>query len=417
MREILRRNLGYKLISLIFAIIFWVWITSQSAPPTIWGNHTLTVPLVTYNQPPNLVVLSDIPPITVRLDGDNRGINVKDLFAYVDLKDAVAGEQSFEVHMDAPEGVIIKDISPRSVVLRLDTVKDKIVPVNVKITGSPSSGFVAGEPIVSPPVVNVRGPSSILEKLENVVVEVNVTGAQESLKVARPVTFKDLEGKGIFAPDPNLETLNAFPGTVEIIVPVYSEGLASKMVPLKATTRGTPASGMTVRLVTPIPPRVQVLGNEDVLKGLQSIDIGSVNVNGLSSNKVYNIALEKITLPEGVTFAEGTKISVMVYIGPDVENKTIKGVPVGIRNIPEGLSAEPIPSINLTVSGYPDVLQNLKIGDISVWVDASDLKEGVYSDTEVLWEVPSGVKMVSVPKVKLVLKKNTTETGQPGDTG
>jgi len=176
MRDIIRRNFEYKVVALLLAIIFWLWITSQNEPNGLFGKQTLNVPLVTYNQPPNLVVISDIPPISVRLDNNNQGINVKELFAYVDLKDALAGEHSYEVHMDAPEGVKIEDISPSNVIIRLDTVKDKIVPVLAQVKGSPASGFVAGQPLITPPVVNVRGPTSILEKLESVVVEADVTG-------------------------------------------------------------------------------------------------------------------------------------------------------------------------------------------------------------------------------------------------
>lgn len=415
MRDILQRNLGYKIISLILAISFWVWITSQTQETGLFGEHKLTVPLVTYNQPPNLVVISDIPTISVQLDYNNQGISVKDLFAYVDLTDAAAGEHSYLVYMDTPEGVELKDISPKNVVLRLDTVKDKIVPVIVDITGAPAGGFVAGQPIITPPVVNVRGPTSILEKLDNVVVGVDVTGMKESMIVARPVTFKDVEGKGIFAPDPKLESVNAFPATIEVIVPIYSKGSATKTVPLRAATNGRPLEGMSVRMVTPLPSQVLLLGDEEILKTMQYVNLGTVEISGLSSNKVVDIPLSSVKLPEGISFSEGTKLRVMIYIGPSLVDRIIKSIPVGINNIPEGMAAEAIPSIDLTVNAYPDILDALKPGDISAWVDASNLQPGTYPDTAVHWKAPSGITMVNVPKVQLVLNSTTPPPGD--DTG
>lgn len=415
MKEILRRNLGYKIISLVFAVFFWLWITSQGNTSSLFGINSLNVPLVTYNQPPNLVVLSSIPTINVRLDSESPSVSVEDLYAYVDLKNATAGEHSFEVQIETPEEVDVQDISPRNVVLRLDTVKDKIVPVNVSVTGKQANGFLIGEPIITPPVVNVRGPSSILEELESVSVEVNVAGAEETLQVVRGVTFKDIKGSGLFAPDPNLETLNPFPETVEVIVPVYSKGTASKIVSLKATTTGTPAPGLTVRMVTPLPSKVQLLGSQEALKGINTINLGAVDVSGLSSNKVFTINSENIALPEGVGMTEGITIKVMVYIGPSIQQKTLKGIPVGIRNIPDGLKAQPIGSIDVQVSGYPDILNAIKAGDIKVWVDASGLEAGTYSGTELFWDVPSGVNMVSVPKVNLTLIALNPEEQQPGD--
>lgn len=421
MRDIIRRNLGYKVVSLVLAIIFWLWITSQVEPTGLFGKQTLNVPLVTYNQPPNLVVVSNIPTISVRLDNDkqSQGISVKDLFAYVDLQDAVAGEHSYQVFMDVPEGVKLEDISPKNVVLRLDTVKDKIVPVIVNVVGTPAGGFVAGQPLITPPVVNVRGPMSIVEKLENVVVDVNVSGMKESMEGFRPVTFKDIQGKGIFAPDPNLDSLKSFPDTVEVVVPIYPKGTASKTVPLKVASTGVPAQGSALRMLAPLPSQVQLLGEEEALKGIQYISLGTVDVSGLSSNKVVDISLSSIKLPEGVSFSEGTKLSVMIYIGPSSIEKIIKGIPVGINNIPQGLTAEAIPSIDLKVTGYPDILDDLKPGDITAWVDASDLKAGTYSDTIVHWKAPSGVAILNVPKVELVLKSassppadNTSGEGQ-----
>ncbi len=413
MRDIIKRNLGYKVVSLLLAIILWLWILSQNETTGLFGKHTLNVPLVIYNQPPNLVVMSNIPSVSVRLDNNNEGINTEELFAFVDLKDAVAGEHSYKVQIDHPEGVKIENTNPSNVIIRLDMVKDKIVPVIAQVEGTPAAGFVAGQPLVTPPVVNVRGPTSILEKLDSVVVEANVTGMTESMRGSRPVSFRDLEGKGIFAPDPNLKSLHAYPDNVEVVIPIYPKGTASKTVPIRVSKRGTPESGMTVRLVTPVPSQVELLGDEEILKSIEAVTLNPVNVTGLSANRVLDIPLKTVTLPEGVSFAEGTKLSVMVYIGPSSVNRTIQAIPVGIKNIPQGLKADTIPSIDIVVNGYPDILDTLKSGDISAWVDATNLIAGTHSEMTVLWKVPSGVAMVKVPKVELVLK-DTTPT--PGDT-
>jgi len=249
--------------------------------------------------------------------------------------------------------------------------------------------------------------------LEEVSVEVDVTGARETMRVARPVSFKDMNGMGIFAANPNPESLLSFPNNVEIIVPIYAKGTASKMVPLKVNTRGLPAEGLAVRLVTPLPSQVQLMGDEEILRSIQLLTLETIDVDGLSTNKVVTIPINTITLPKGVSFSEGTSISVMVHVGPKSVNRTIKDIPIGIRNIPHGFSADPIPSIEITVHGYPDILDALKSGDIAAWVDATGLEEGEYPDTTVLWNLPAGVTMVNVPKVTLVLKSNVEEPEDP----
>lgn len=419
MQNIFRRNLGYKVVSLVLAIVFWLWIISQTDSNGSTGSPTLNVPLVLTNQPSNIIVISTLPTITVSIDNYQQ-ISVKDLYAYVDLTDAAIGEHVYQVLVNSPQGVSIKNISPANVVLKLDTVKDKIVPVVLSLSGTLESGFITAQPIITPSVVNIRGPMSILEKLENVVVEVGVTGMKESIRVVRPVIFKDTQGKGIFAADPVLDSLKAFPETVEVIVPVYPKGTASKTVPVKVSARGTPAKDLTVREIKPVPSQVELVGDEDALAKIEYLNLKAVDVSGLSSTKAVDISLNSISLPKGVYFAEGTKLGVIIDIGPGLINKTISGVAVEVRNIPQGLIAEPIGTIDVEVKGYADLLNTLKPGDIKAWIDATGFKEGTYSDTSVLWKVPAGVTMVNIPRGRLVLKSSasvpTETTGQAGKT-
>ena len=407
--EIFRRNLEFKIIAIVLAIIFWLWINSQP-DAALSSRNNMNVPLDIRNQPANLVIVSSISPITVRIN-NTQGVSVSDLYAYVDLTGAEPGQHSFEVKMNTPQGVTIENISPKTVILNLDLVKDKIVPVTVTVTGSPEKGFIAGQPQVIPSVVNVRGPTSILDKLESVSVDVNVTGAKETLRVARPVTFKDIKNEGIFAPDPNLESLNAFPDTVEIIVPIYPQELASKTVPLRVAASGQPAEGMMVRMITPVPSQVQLLGDAEALKDIQYITLSNVDVTGMSSTRTVDYPLSSINLPSGVSFIEGTKISVLVTIGSSPINKTIEGLNVQIRNIPENLTAEQI-AVDITINGFPEVVNALKAEDISVWVDAAGLEEGPHPNTTVYWSVPAGVSVVGEPKVELVLIGTATEESQ-----
>jgi YbbR domain-containing protein len=115
-----------------------------------------------------------------------------------------------------------------------------------------------------------------------------------------------------------------------------------------------------------------------------------------------------LRFPEGVKIAVGTKISVMVYIGGNAQQKNMAGLPVDVHNLGQGLTADPVSAVDITVSGYQETLDSLKSSDVSLWVDASGLKEGTYADLDVYWKLPSGISMVKTPKVKLVLHNAQT---------
>lgn len=403
-RDIIRRNLGYKIISLVLAIIFWMYIIGTTNPDLL-GQNSLPISLTTKNQPSNIAVISTVPNITVLLNDASQSNRIGEIVAFVDLKGAVAGERTYQVQLNKPDDISIKSLSPKTVTLTLDSVGDKIVPVTPKIIGEVASGYEAGELLVTPSMVNVRGPESILKDLSSVGVAVDIVGLSESKQISLPVTFSDSQ-EGLSISDPARLSVRFYPDTVEVIIPVYEKGSASKMVPLSVDFKGTPAEGVEVRQLTPIPSQVKLVGPEDVLKGIKSLDLGTVDIEGISASKELAISLNTITLPKGVTFSPGTKISVMVSVVPKVITQTMQ-ISVQVKNTAEGLIAETIAPITMTVSGYPDTLKALKSADINAWVDAKGLKEGTYSDTEVLWELPSGVTMVSIPKVELVLKAAT----------
>lgn len=404
LRDIVRRNLGYKVMSIVLAIIFWMWIIITTNPDML-GQNSLPVTLTTKNQASNIAVISTIPSITVSLNDASQSNDISNIVFYVDLTGAVAGEHTYEVEINNPGNISIKNYSPKKVTLTLDSVKDKIVMIQPNIIGEPAAGYEAGTLILSPEVVNIRGPESILKNMSNVNVDVDITGLTESKRISLGVFSNSKEG--FSASDPTFQSLKFYPDTVEVIIPIYEKGTASKLVPLSVGTIGTPAEGVEVRQVAPIPSQVKLVGSEQALKGIASVNIGTVDIAGISESKQFDISLNTITLPDGVTFSQGTKISVTVSVVPKVITQTMT-ISVQVKNTSEGLKAEAIAPITITVSGYPESLKVLKAADINAWIDAKSLKEGTYSDTTVLWELPSGVTMVNIPKVELVLKATTT---------
>lgn len=407
MHEVFKRNLGYKIVSLLLAILFWLWVTNTSTGSNVSldGDQPLTVPLITKNLPANSVVMTKLPPVRVRLQGTNPSVNVKDLVAYVDLSGTTPGEHNYPIKMDAIPGIQIMELNPQSVTLNIDTVQEKMLPVQANVSGTPAEGKEAGNLIIKPSIVNVRGPGSILVTLDKVIVNVNIAGASDSFTKSLPVLFRDKKGEIIFNPDPSIETLTASPSSVDVIVPIIAKGSASKTIPIKVSGKGDPAAGMSLRSLQVVPDRVQVWGTTDALKGLDVLDLGTVDLTGLTEDKSIQIAGDKVSLPSGVTFEPGTSFTVVASIGKSAQSKTITGVPVSVKNISGDLVLDQAPgNVDVTVEGVPEVLNALTANQIILWVDATGQAAGTHSDVKAFWQLPSGVRMVSVPNVSYSLK-------------
>ncbi|AHF06049.1 CdaR family protein [Desulfitobacterium metallireducens] len=405
MNEVWKRNLGYKIVSLLLAILFWLWVTNSPSTQTLIGDQTLTVPLVTKNLPVNSMVMTKLPSVRVRLQGTNSSVNVKDLYAYVDLTGTTPGEHQYTIQMDAIPGIQIVELTPQTINLTIDTVQEKMLPVQTNISGTPAEGMQVGEPIIKPSVVNVRGPGSVLAGLDKVVVEMNVAEATDSITKSLPILFRDKQGQSIFGPDPSIQTLIASPSSVEVIVPIMAKETASKTIPLTVTSQGEPAVGMSLRSLQTIPDRVQVWGKPEALKDFDVLTLGTVNITGLAEDKTFQIPSDKVSLPAGISLSPGTTFNVLASIGKAPQSKTMTGMTVDVRNIPSALVLAQVPNkVDITIEAIPEVLDTLTASQISLWVDASGQAEGSYENVKAFWQLPSGVKMTSTPNVSYSLK-------------
>ena len=404
MHNLFRRNLGVKIISFLFAILFWLFVMSQGTTDMLTGEQQ-TIPLVARGVPQNMVLMSGLPSVRVRLQGINPSANIKDLYAQIDLSGGAPGELTYDIKVNPPAGTRVVDIQPANIKLTLDTVQEKTVSVGAIVTGNPAEGYQLGTPYTKPSAVNVRGPSSILGALDKVTVEISATGATGTIQVSRPVSFRDKEGKPIFGPDPSADILSSYPSSVDVIAPVMTKGLSSKMIPLKVTSNGTPAQGKVLRSLVASPPSVQVLGTTKALQGFDALNLGPVDISNLTEDKTFQIPVNKVTLPSGVSFQDGTTLSVIAQIGAGTIQKKISGVVVEVRNIGTGLVInKPAPPVDIEVEGLSDILNPLTPDQIQLWVDATGQVAGSYADAKVYWQLPSGVTMPTAPQVSYSLK-------------
>lgn len=405
MLKIFRRNLGVKIISFLFAILFWLFVMNQGAPKKLILDQTYTIPLVSSGLPQNMVVMTQLPLVRVQLQSINPSANIKDIYALIDLSGGEPGERSYVIKVNAPVGTNVVDVQPANIKLQIDTVQEKMVQVAAIVSGVPADGYQLGTVFVKPSAVNVRGPSSILSTLNKVTAEINVTGATETVQISRPVNFRDKEGKPIFGPNPIVDIFNAFPSSVDVIAPVVAKELSSKMVSLKVTSSGTPGAGKVLRSLVPSPSSVKVLGTAQALKGFDSLNLGPVDITDLTEDKAFQIPIENVALPKGVSFYPGTTMSIVAQIGSGPIQKAIDGVPIQLRNIQEGLNLDqPIPPLNIVVEGLPEILKDVTSAQIQLWVDAAGQAAGSYTDTEVLWQLPPGVTIPTPPRVTYSLK-------------
>ncbi len=174
-------NLGLKFLSMVLAVTVFLLVNDDKA-----REITVRVP-VAYSLPDDRVLVSErIEEVKVTIKGPWRRLrkfDEKELGRIsIDLRNASNGEIAITPDMvQAPAGVSIASISPRSMRVAFDKRTEKLVEVLPAIAGRPQHGYIALEIKTSPLTVKVRGAEKLIAALTGVRTrEISLEGRTET---------------------------------------------------------------------------------------------------------------------------------------------------------------------------------------------------------------------------------------------
>lgn len=243
--------------------------------------------------------------------------------------------------------------------------------------------------------------------------EVIVKGSEETLdKIATVKALIDLKAanlteKGTFTVDSivlvaydnegnRLSNVEIVPGKISASVTVdsyYAE------LPVKVVTEGTLTTGYAINSVTSSVSKVGVYGDEEAIKSLSYIE-AKINVNGLSTDKTYNVSLIK---PTGVRYISESSTKVDVKLEKE-SSREITGIVVERENLGNGYNvtaySEEDRNITVIVKGVSSVIDSLEASDIKAVIDLSGYTPGTY-DVKVK-VVVNDVRVTALPKSETV---------------
>jgi YbbR domain-containing protein len=398
MRKLMKiNNLLYKSISLVLAVLLWLYVSNQENPVT---EQIFTVPLEVRGLEQKLTI-SDRPSfVKVRLQGQRHildQLTARDIQAFVEMSGIDVGQHIMEVHVSTPEKTQLVSVTPATVNLNVEVLTTAQFSVNVSYSDStPAEGFMALKPVLTPTQVLLSGPEDKLKQVEQVYVEVDLGDYNFNYHQQLPVKVEDRNGNLL------LDWINVTPSQVDVLVPVVHE-LPAKTVPVKTPVEGTPEDGFEVGRIVVEPELLTILGEQPVLDGIESITTEPVNIDGETQDVVERVA---VIVPKGVTLdRENNNVTAVVRI-EQTKDKSFVGLPVLAKNTPEGLTPEfPAPTVNISVKGAESLMERLMGADIEVFVDLKNLTGGEHQ-VPVQVNLPKGVTLTEkVPQQITVILK------------
>lgn len=271
------RDLSLKLLALGIAVLLWVTVAGDRVI-----ERGLVVPLELENIPGDLEVGGDLPDtVRVRVRGPAGvvgGLQPSDVVALLDLGEEEPGQHLFDLfdgRVRAPAGVELTRVAPATLTVTLERAGfRRSIGVVPDIVGAPADGFVVGRIQVDPATVEVVGPETTLQKLDQAFTEpVSVAGARGPVEATVTV--------GVADPALRLATPVAARVTVDIIP-----------APLEQTVHDVPVTAREAgRRATIAPDRVTV-GVRGPRAAVQALDEhalhGYVDLAGLQPGR-YNL--------------------------------------------------------------------------------------------------------------------------------
>jgi YbbR domain-containing protein len=196
--NLLKPDIEIKLISILIGIILWEMALSAK-----YIEVTKEVP-IEISHSKNLIVSNEIPDkISFRLSGQKHLL--KNLLSRhedpirINLSNAnssLVTYRFFQDQISIPSGVKVLSIYPNSLLIHLEELKVKEVPIRIQTEGSPDEGYVIDKIQVKPKTVRIQGASSKLNNISEISTHtINLFKARASFEVKAPIDFSKYDVK------------------------------------------------------------------------------------------------------------------------------------------------------------------------------------------------------------------------------
>lgn len=414
MKEKIFNNLSLKIVSAVFAVILWTVIVNIYDPNTSYTFSNITVQLVntqSLTEKNYTFEVVDGGKISVTVSGPKSvvtDLKTSDIAATADLSKVTAFTDYVDIQVQVvKDGQVLNNVEavPRTSALKLsiENRDTNTYAVNVNTTGTPANGYAVASTTTSPTYIKVTGPTSLVEGVASVGVDVDVSGAKGTVNTQSDINMYDSDGNIIAN-----EELEMSSETADVIV----EMARTKTVPVVVKTSGTPLQDCVVTGTSLSQTSVVISGQQEALSKIDNITIPSsaVSVDGLSEDKTYTFKLTDY-VPSGVKIVSDSRLQVTIKISK-ASTKTvhISSDEIKIENVSSGYNAViEETGIDVIISGTGTILENISATDITCNVNGAGLSAGTHS-VDVSVSVPDGCSVLGSSSVKLTLSAKQQET-------
>lgn len=397
------RNAMTKIVSVIIAIVLWMYVIGEVNPEIISEINNIEVKLVNVEklEQSGLVVMGqDYYSVNIKVRGrrsDVVNISSTDINAIADIRGFGEGENSIPVEVNLPSSLEVETINPVQIKVTLDKVVSRSKPVEVAYKGKAASGYIHGTPELPQSEIMISGPEAYVEAVEKIMVYVDLNDASQDIQQSFPIKVVNNEGEEVLGVTPEQTYIN-------VSLPI----LRVKNVPININVTGNAADGYQVVSVVQLPSRVEIKGREGQVEAIDHLTAQQVSLEGITATQEVPLT---INLPEGIAFVHPSQNPRIKVTVEEIVSKTFLYdlEEIELNGLNDGYDiqlSDNIESITLTIDDIESEIESLLKEDINVSLDLSNLEEGSHS-VKVSWHSEKEFNGVKVePEVADVIITN-----------
>lgn len=410
MKKIYNSRAFWFIISLLGALVMWVYVTSIQSDEFTHTFHNVRVELVgedVLRNSKNMVITDlDTSTVTLEIVGPRRIIGAwesKDLVARIDVsKLSRATYTTQQFYISYPDGadtssVVCKRKIPESISFVVSPLNSKTIQVRGSFDGSLAEDFTAETPVFEPSVITVSGPDSYLKDVSYAWVSFGQENVSSTLKVDTGFTLMNENGE---------ECSTAGLTFSEDVITATLPLLLVKDVPLSVELiegSGAFKSNTKVKIE---PESITLAGDSAILSGMNKIVLTSIDLTDFSSTFTETYAIPVDNEIKNLTGASEATVKVEVV---GLETRSYKVKNISCTNVTEGYEAVIISeSIDVNIRGTAEQLDSLMEEHIRAVADLTDYNEsaGNFMPTvKILVDGMSDVGAVGENTISVVIRK------------
>ncbi|MCR4604939.1 MAG: hypothetical protein K5639_02965 [Eubacterium sp.] len=416
MKEILKniftKNLGWKLLSLIAAALFWIVALNIIDPNTKKTFNDIPVEIL------NESVITSADQVYEVVSGDKVNVTISgkrsfvekltadDFSATADLTElSSVNAVNIKVKLVKPPANAQYELSWGNAVLKVNLEKrvTNKYKVSVNSEGELGEGYVLSETQVKPNIVEVSGGESKMKKIDKIEVTIPLTGQTEDFTTkATPMAY-DRDGDLI-----DSTNLTFSVKTVKVSVSVGK----TMDVPIRIETKGEPAEGYRLVTTDRQPESVKVTAaDSSLLKNdlaiVLEVDIAGAKADVEKEFNITNVLGDAYTIVDDITV-----VSVRCEIAQSGKKTlSLTSTDIEVRNLSENHTvefAEDDKRYKITLTGSDSDLEKIDIKSLGAYINLSGMTTGAH-DVEVKFDLPDGVKLSHPLTVRIILVEQSQD--------